>query len=164
MELNIEINNQQEKEDVTEELENVIFDAANMTVKEFNIQTQLEVSVTFTDNEGIRIINNEFRNFDRETDVLSFPQLEYEVPGVIAEEYLPKEGEYPSVVFGDIVLSLEKARSQAEEYGHSFLREVGYLTVHSMLHLFGFDHMDDNDKKIMRDKEEKIMNKIGLTR
>ena len=159
-----EISNEQEKISVDGEIENVIKLSVETAADEFVKDIPLEVSVTFTDNEGIKIINNEFRNIDKETDVLSFPQLEFDVLGVIKPEYMPLSDMYPKVMMGDIVLSLEKAKSQAEEFGHSFLREVSYLTVHSMLHLFGFDHMTEEDKFIMREKEEEIMSKIGLTR
>ena len=159
-----EITNEQGKILVDSEIENTIKTAIKTVAEEFAEGIPLEISVTFTDNDGIKDINKEYRNIDKETDVLSFPQLEYDVLGVIKPEYMPISDIYPSVVLGDIVLSLEKAESQAMEYGHSFLREVGYLTVHSMLHLFGFDHMIEEDKFIMREKEEEIMEKIGLMR
>ena len=159
-----EITNEQDKIETDDKLEDVVKNAIKTTVSEFADDVSVEVSVTFTDNEGIRRINNEFRNIDKETDVLSFPQLEFDVLGKIRPEYMPVSDMYPNVMLGDVVLSLEKAQCQAEEFGHSFLREVGYLTVHSMLHLFGYDHMTDEDKAVMREKEEDIMGKIGLRR
>lgn len=159
-----EISNEQDKIPVDGEIENIVKLSVETAAEEFIKDVSLEISVTFTDNEGIKVINNEFRNIDKETDVLSFPQLEFDVLGVIKPEYMPLSDMYPNVMLGDIVLSLEKAESQAQEFGHSFLREVSYLTVHSMLHLFGFDHIVDEDKLIMREKEEEIMSKIGLTR
>lgn len=160
--ISFEITNEQQKVEITKELEDNIKLSITTAVNEFKIPCDLEFSVMFTDNEGIKVINKDFRNIDRETDVLSFPQLEFKTLGVIENEYLPT-GDYPLMI-GDIVLSLEKAMLQAEEFGHSFLREVCYLTVHSVLHLLGYDHIEDEDKKIMREKEEIIMNKLGLIR
>lgn len=143
----------------TEKLSEMIETCIQAVLDNHNIKDEAELSVLFTDNEGIRQINAEMRDIDKATDVLSFPQYEFETPGVLVKE----EG-YPYLLLGDIVLSLEKADEQAKEYGHSYEREVGYLTVHSMLHLLGYDHMTDEDKPVMRAKEEEILNKIGLIR
>ncbi len=105
-----------------------------------------DVSVLITDNANIRTLNHDFRQIDRETDVLSFPMDDDER------------------LLGDIVISLEKAYAQADEYGHTPARELGFLTVHSMLHLYGFDHMEERDRKKMRHAEEKILASIGLVR
>ena len=108
-----------------------------------------EVSVTFTDNEGIRAINREYRQIDAPTDVLSFPQFE-EVGG--------------TRMLGDIVLSLEKCRAQAEEFGHSFEREAAFLTVHSTLHLLGYDHENgEEEEKDMRARQTAIVEGMGLS-
>ncbi len=116
-----------------------------------------EVDVSLVNNEQIRAINAEQRNIDVPTDVLSFPLGEngqYDVN--------PATGAY---MLGDIVISLERAQAQAEEYGHSFQREVGYLTVHSMLHLLGYDHVDGGLEAVrMREKEEAVMLSVGLPR
>lgn len=115
-----------------------------------------ELSVTFTDNEGIRALNGEFRGIDKATDVLSFPLTDFEG----GDE--PPTDE-PSVALGDIVISLERAREQAEEYGHSFEREVAFLTVHSMLHLMGYDHVNsDEEDAEMRRRQSEILEKMGL--
>ena len=116
------------------------------------------VSVTFTDNEGIREKNREFRDIDRATDVLSFPMYD------MANGDMPEEG--MDCELGDIVLSLERAAEQAEEFGHSYERECAFLTVHSMLHLLGYDHMDEGEQKAqMRAREETIAATIpGMTR
>ena len=98
-----------------------------------------EVSVTFTDNEGIRALNSEFRGIDKETDVLSFPLTDFEG----GDE--PPADE-PSIMLGDIVISLEKAAAQAQEFGHSFERECAFLCVHSMLHLLGYDHVNNEEE------------------
>ncbi len=116
-----------------------------------------EVDVSFVDNEQIRAINYEQRHLDVATDVLSFPLGE---DGVYDKN--PATGAY---MLGDIVISLERAAAQAEEYGHSFQREVGYLTVHSMLHLLGYDHVDGGLEAVhMREKEEAVMLQVGLPR
>ncbi len=116
-----------------------------------------EVSVTIVDNERIRELNNQFRDIDSETDVLSFPLGEN---GVYDINYDTNEAE-----LGDIVLSLEKAEEQAARYGHSLDREVGYLTVHSMLHLLGYDHEKGGIELVrMREKEEKVLTELGLRR
>ena len=116
-----------------------------------------EVDVSLVDNEQICAINREQRNIDMPTDVLSFPLGEN---GVYDQN--PATGAY---MLGDIVISLERAAAQAEEYGHSFRREVGYLTVHSMLHLLGYDHVDGGLEAVrMREKEEAVMLSVGLPR
>ncbi|MBQ4066450.1 MAG: rRNA maturation RNase YbeY [Clostridia bacterium] len=116
-----------------------------------------EVSVTFTDNEGIRELNREYREKDSATDVLSFPM--YDFPGGdVPEEGFPCE-------LGDIVLSLERAEEQAAEFGHSFKREVAFLTVHSTLHLLGYDHeLSDEDDADMRRRQKEIMEILKITR
>ena len=115
-----------------------------------------EVSVTFTDNEGIRALNAEYRGIDKETDVLSFPLTDFEG----GEEPPADEA---AISLGDIVVSLEKARTQAKEFGHSFQREVAFLCVHSMLHLLGYDHVDsDEDDAEMRRRQSEILVKMGL--
>lgn len=122
-----------------------------------------EVSLTFTDNEGIRIANAEIRGIDKPTDVLSFPLLETDEDGTIFLE--DEDFSDGAVLLGDIVISLEKALSQAEEYGHSFMRELSFLTVHSVLHLLGYDHERGADEeKIMFQKQDEILNALGITR
>jgi len=116
-----------------------------------------EVSVTFTDNEGIRELNREHREKDRATDVLSFPMYD------MKNGDMPEEG-YPCEL-GDIVLSLERAGEQAEEFGHSFKREVAFLTVHSTLHLLGYDHeLSDEDDADMRRRQKAVMEILKISR
>lgn len=111
-----------------------------------------EVSFSCVTPEEIRKLNADYRGIDRSTDVLSFPMLEF--PDDAAQ--LKEEAILP-LMLGDIVISMEQAEKQAEEYGNTLEREVCYLTVHSVLHLLGYDHMEENDKKIMRDREKMIM-------
>ena len=120
-----------------------------------------EISFTFTDNEGIREINRDYRDIDRATDVLSFPMLEFDDEEIDAEF----ETENGLVVLGDIVISIERANEQADELNHSLRRELAFLTAHSMLHLLGYDHVDDPEgERIMIEKQDAILNKLGITR
>lgn len=121
-----------------------------------------EVNLTFTDDGEIRQINLENRGIDRATDVLSFPMLEA-FNGELS--IFPGDMADGKVILGDIVISLERAKAQAEEYGHSFMRELGFLSVHSLLHLLGYDHeRSEADEKLMFKKQEIILEEIGLTR
>ena len=127
-----------------------------------------QVCLVLTDNETIHKTNLEYRQIDRATDVLSFPMIEYEEPGdfsVIDEEsaeaFNPESGE---LMLGDIVISKEKVLSQAEEYGHLPKREYAFLIAHSMLHLFGYDHMVDEERVVMEAKQKEIMEKVGIFR
>lgn len=120
-----------------------------------------EISFTFTDNERIREINNEYRGIDRATDVLSFPMLEFD-EGETDAEFETEEG---LVMLGDIVISVERAREQAKEFNHSLRRELAFLTAHSMLHLLGYDHVDDEEgEKAMIAKQNEALNGLGIDR
>lgn len=163
------LDNRQNKMEVTEELESTIRSVIEHALKEEQVDIPCEVSVIFIDNEEIREINRENRNIDKVTDVLSFPMLDYPEGKVFKEVYLNHQFDEidlneGNLVIGDIALSLEKAEEQSEEYGHSFLREAAYLTVHSVLHLLGYDHMEEDEKVVMRKREEEILNKFGLVR
>lgn len=120
------------------------------------VNDNTEVSVTIVDNEEIRKINNKFRNIDRATDVLSFPLIDFD------NESLPDDGS--KIYLGDIIISIERAKEQAKEYGHSIDREIGFLTAHSMLHLLGYDHMVPEEEKEMFAKQGEILNNLGLRR
>ncbi len=120
-----------------------------------------EISLTFTDNEGIRAINSEYRGIDSATDVLSFPMLDFDGEEIDAEF----ETGNGLVMLGDIVISIERAREQAGEFNHSLRREFAFLTAHSMLHLLGYDHIDDEEgERQMIEKQDKALTKLGLTR
>lgn len=124
------------------------------------VNSKLIVTVTFTTPENIRKINNKYRNIDRATDVLSFPMFEKdELDKKIKEQDFICED-----VLGDIIISVEKVEEQAKEYGHSFERELSYMVVHGFYHLMGYDHIEEKDKVIMRPKEEKVLNRLGITR
>ena len=123
-----------------------------------------EVDVLLTDDAGIHQINLEQRQVDRPTDVLSFPMFEF-TPGEPLTDDADADPETGLVPLGDMVISLERARAQGEEYGHGTEREVAYLAVHSVLHLLGYDHMDEGpQKRQMREREEAILNSLGISR
>ena len=125
--------------------------------EEENLGEKLYINIILTNPENIRKINNEYRNIDKETDVLSFPMFEQ-------EEIQNLENSVIEEVLGDIVISIERVKEQAEEYGHSFDREFSYMLVHGFYHLMGYDHMEENEKQKMRSKEENILNKLNITR
>lgn len=125
-----------------------------------NIDYGCEVGVTFVDDEAIRTLNREHRNIDRKTDVLSFPML----ADVRHTEKTDIDPETGLVYLGDVVISVETAMRQAEEFGHSLEREIAFLTVHSMMHLMGYDHIDDGDRRIMRVHEEAVLDELNIKR
>jgi probable rRNA maturation factor len=157
------IANEQDKIEVTPEIEDVIKKVAEAVAEAEECAFDSEVSVTLTDNEQIHALNREHRGIDRPTDVLSFPMLEFDEDGVAEDCDFDMDGEL--VLLGDIVISMERAAEQAEEYGHSLIREVGFLTAHSMLHLLGYDHVDNPEgERVMREKEEAVLESLGITR
>lgn len=119
---------------------------------------EAEVSVTFTDDEAIRAINRDYREKDQATDVISFSMEEQ------GEDEVAIIGETGPRLLGDIIISVERTKLQAEEYGHSFERELGFLAVHGFLHLLGYDHMNEQDEKEMFGKQEEILTSLGVTR
>ena len=129
--------------------------------KEENMEnSKLYISITLTNPEHIHEINKQYRNVDRATDVLSFPMFEKEE---IDNKIAQKDFEHEDVL-GDIVISIEQVEKQAKEYGHSFEREFAYMLVHGFYHLMGYDHIKEEDKVIMRPKEEKVLEKLGIRR
>lgn len=139
--------------------------AAKAAYARFDYPFDGQVTVTITDDTGIRAYNNEYRKLDRATDVLSFPLNDF-YRGVPAEDMgTLMDPAARCVPLGDMIISAERAREQAREYGHGLARECAYLTVHSMLHLLGYDHMDEGpEKAAMRQKEEEILSVLGLSR
>ena len=157
MGLKIYFENIQDKLPLTYKMKMLIREAVETTLDFEDFQNHCEVSVTFTDNEGIHELNKKFREVDKSTDVLSFPLFDFE-----GETDEPPVDEIMSNL-GDIVISLERAKEQADEYGHSFEREVAFLCVHSMLHLLGYDHeVSEEDEIEMRAKQTEIMKIMGL--
>ncbi|MBR5152265.1 MAG: rRNA maturation RNase YbeY [Clostridia bacterium] len=155
--------NQQNKFKIGWQLKRMVKRAVSATLSYMEFRKDVELSVLFTDNPGIQELNALHRNIDRPTDVLSFPMFEYDEDGNIMEEFadFTKTGD---LCLGDIVLSLERAQEQAEEYGHSFVREVTFLTVHSMLHLLGYDHMTPEDEEEMFGYQREILEQMGVSR
>ena len=146
------IKNEQDIIEVTPDLKKLMVTAVAESLKYEEFPDKCEVSITLVDNEEIHALNCEYRGVDRPTDVLSFPIFDEDDMG-------------GKTILGDIVLSLERAREQAEEFGHSFEREVAFLTVHSMLHLLGYDHVNGGIESVrMREKEETVLTKLGLKR
>ena len=148
--------NDQEKFKITYAQKILVRRAVEATLGYEGYKNNAEVSVTFTDNEKIQKINQEFRGIDKPTDVLSFPLTDYEeISAPLADEL--------SGSLGDIVISLERAKEQAEEFGHSFEREVAFLTVHSMLHLLGYDHVNSEEEELdMRKRQSDVLKNMGL--
>ena len=158
MSLKIYFENNQEKHSIHYKLKMLIRHTILETLDYEGMENDSEVSVTFVDDEGIRELNKRFRNMDKPTDVLSFPLLDYE--GESEEPFFDELCHN----LGDIVISLERAMAQANEFGHSFEREVAFLTAHSMLHLLGYDHeLSDEDDADMRKRQNDIMERLGLS-
>ena len=129
---------------------------------------EAELNLMLVDNETIARINADYRNIDRATDVLSFPMIEYAIPGDFSgiedaaeDNFNPDTGE---LILGDIIISVPKVLEQAEEYGHSIKREYAFLITHSMLHLFGYDHMESEEAAIMEHKQREILDNLQITR
>lgn len=155
--------NEQDKIEISDELFDKIKLSIEKALEYEDFTEDAEISLTFVDNEAIRELNNASRNKDSATDVLSFPMLETDEDGtlIIYDEDIV-DGR---VLLGDIVISAERAAEQAEEYGHSLVREMCFLAVHSVLHLLGYDHeRSEDEEKIQFEKQEEILSILGITR
>ena len=152
--MNILIDKNPETLEVEENILQEITRAAEVVGKVYGVENS-EVSITLTDDETIHALNKKYRGIDRATDVLSFALRESDEPQILNAEV---------ETLGDIVISLEKAQSQAHEFGHSFLREVIFLEVHGLLHLLGYDHIEDADRIEMETEQKFIMDKLGIGR
>ena len=155
------IENAQSSLELTDELKQTVEKVCARSLESEGFEEEAQISVTFVDNEEIKRINCEHRDIDKVTDVLSFPMLEFDENGEAVADFEYDGGE---IVLGDIVISLERASEQAQSYGHSLKREVAFLTAHSMLHLLGYDHMEPDEEKEMFEKQEKILESLGITR
>ena len=146
-----------------------ILDKIMETVTEMeNCPYETTVNLLITDNARIREYNHDYRGLDRETDVLSFPNISFEKEGDFgtvetdeADYFDPDSGE---LILGDIIVSVERVLSQSQEYGHSVLREFAFLTAHSMFHLCGYDHMEPDEAAVMEEKQEAVLTQLGITR
>jgi probable rRNA maturation factor len=150
------------------EYETIISKVVDMAMDTEDCPYEAEINVILTDNEEIKNINKSYREVDAPTDVLSFPMVDYETPADFShledntDDYFnPETGE---LLLGDIIVSVEKVVTQAQEYGHSKERELGFLIAHSMLHLFGYDHMEEEERRVMEEKQRMILDKLGITR
>lgn len=150
------------------EVEELVEKIALSVLDTENCEYEAQVNVLLTDNAGIHEYNKEYRGIDRETDVLSFPNVDFEAAGVfdIAEEmeadyFDPDTGE---LILGDIIISVDKVKEQSESYGHSLKREFAFLVAHSMLHLCGYDHMEPEEAVVMEAKQEETLKALGITR
>lgn len=139
---------------VEENLLEEILRAADVVGKVYGVENS-ELSITLTDDEHIHALNKKFRGVDKATDVLSFAFRESEEPEIIGANF---------EILGDVIISLERAKIQAEEFGHTFLREVIFLEVHGLLHLLGYDHIDDDERQEMEAEQKFIMAKLGINR
>ena len=148
--------------------EDIVKDVVDASLDYAKCPYECEINVIFTDNSGIHVINLEHRGIDSPTDVLSFPMIEYEIPGEF--DWLEESTDYyfnqdtGELLLGDIILNVDRIASQAEEYGHTRKRELAFLTAHSMLHLFGYDHIDDEERRTMEKMQEEILHTKGYTR
>lgn len=150
------------------EWETIYHQVALAVLDSENCPYETEINLLLTDNRGIQEFNKETRNIDAPTDVLSYPNIEYQIPGNFDDVetqamdcFEPDSGE---LILGDIIISVEKVISQSKEYGHSPKREFAFLVAHSMLHLCGYDHMTANEEQEMIKKQESILTQLGITR
>lgn len=155
-----------EAEEIQQEAMDQLFERAiTATLKAEGVETPVEVSLSVVSEEVIQETNRDFRQIDKVTDVLSFPLVEFEgltpAEGVAEGDVDPDTGE---VCLGDVIICYQRAKEQAQEYGHSLERELGFLTVHSMLHLLGYDHMEPEEEQVMTEKQKTILEGIGLPR
>ena len=150
------------------EVEALVEQVAGQVLDTEGCPYEVQINVLLTDNEGIREYNRQFRDIDRETDVLSFPNLDFEEPALFdidedreADYFDPDSGE---LILGDIILSVDRIQEQAENYGHSQKREFAFLVAHSLLHLCGYDHMEEAEAAVMEAKQEAALQALGITR
>ncbi|WP_026485610.1 rRNA maturation RNase YbeY [Caldanaerobius polysaccharolyticus] len=155
--MEVYIDDRQKDVDITDELKELLVKVAESAAKSEGFE-DVEVSISIVDDQEIRRLNRDYRSVDRPTDVLSFPMMDFEGDDAIIQEATDV------VMLGDIVISAARAKSQATDYGHSFEREMAFLTVHGMLHLMGYDHERPEDARVMREKEEKILTELGIER
>lgn len=156
------LENNQEEIPISKEIIDVIKRVIEKALEYENCDFKAEVSVSIVTAEEIRKINKEQRNIDSVTDVLSFPMLYFDENGDIIDSDYDLDGE--NILLGDIVICARRAKEQSEEFGHSFRREMAFLTAHSMLHLLGYDHIESKEEKVMFTKQEEILELLGITR
>lgn len=156
--MRLEIDFIDETSEITASAQKLVENVLQFAAQKENIEEGTELSVTFVDNRRIQEINKEYRNKDAATDVISFAMEE------MGEDEMEIIGADIPRVLGDIIISIERTKEQADEYGHSFDRELGFLALHGFLHLLGFDHMTESDEKVMFTKQKEILDEYGLSR
>lgn len=165
--MTILVENEAERE-LDFDYEKIIDSVVKQVLKTENCPYEVEINVLLTGNDEIHETNKEYRGIDRPTDVLSFPMVDYDDPSDFKnvdkspESYLNPETD--ELLLGDIMVSVDKVYEQAEEYGHSKKREFAFLIAHSMLHLLGYDHMEDEERRVMEVKQEAVLTALGITR
>ena len=150
----IDIQEKKEYEEIIKKVVKECFETEKLT------DSKMYINIILTTSKNIKEYNKKYRNIDKETDVLSFPMFEKEE----LEEKIKNEDFENIDILGDMIISIPKVEEQAKEYGHSFERELAYMVVHSFYHLMGYDHMTEEDKSVMRAKEENVLNKLKITR
>ena len=161
--MNVLIDNRQNIIEIKPEIESFVNKVIKAVLEFENCNDNYEISISFVDNEEIKDLNKQYRNIDAPTDVLSFPMLEFNKKSndetIVKEVFIDEE-----IPLGDIVISTEKVIEQAREYGHGQDRELAFLLVHGMLHLLGYDHIQESDEIIMRKKQEEILELLNIKR
>lgn len=150
----LDIQEKKEYEEIIKKVVKECFETEKLT------DSKMYINIILTTSKNIKEYNKKYRNIDKETDVLSFPMFEKEE----LEEKIKNEDFENIDILGDMIISIPKVEEQAKEYGHSFERELAYMVVHSFYHLMGYDHMTEEDKSVMRAKEENVLNKLKITR
>lgn len=161
--LDVIIENLQDKIEVNENINNLIREGTELSLKLEGFEISSEISVLLVDNEKIREMNKEYRQVDAPTDVLSFPMVDM-VEGKMESDTGDYDLDEELLLLGDIVISLEMAEKQAGEYGHSFERELAFLLTHGVFHLLGYDHESEEEERIMLGKQEAVLEQMGLKR
>lgn len=150
------IDEKDSNEDLIEKVVSKCFEIENLD------ENKVYVSITLTTPEEIRDINKQFRGIDKETDVLSFPIFDKKDLEMFRKNEEQLDEDMPQDVLGDIIISIKQVQEQAKEYGHSFQRELAYMLVHGFYHLMGYDHINEDDRKVMREKEENVLESLNL--
>lgn len=163
MKTKIIVENEQDDIEFTDELNSLLNRAVEGSLESEGFEIPSEVSILLVDDDNIREINKEQRKIDKATDVLSFPMVQM-VNGAMEEDTGDYDLDEELLLLGDIVISMETVERQAKEYGHSFERELAFLTTHGMFHLLGYDHENSEEEKVMIGKQEEVLKKIGLSR
>ena len=150
---------------ISKDVDKLVTEVCRAAILSEGLDGRCEMSVTYTDNSGIKALNAQYRNIDKATDVLSFPMMDFENGSPLSDIELDRDPESGRIYLGDMVLSVEKAKAQALEYGHGEQREIAFLCAHSVLHLLGYDHeREEDDRLVMEEKQRIILENLGIRR